>query len=212
MPKKKKISEKDAAKKEEILKELAESLKSKKAAEIEELDEKSGEESELEEDIDSGFRDLEFQQFMSPVEKGRKPVLERIAESQPRPLFVGTIPQGVTAEPSGNGTNGDDFKYMPGTNNREEPKYLESDSHISIETRRIDTFSAGRQTEPFSNLNQQAFFEGASEIKQRGFESQRVERFERAERFDTERAGRQNTFEREEVKYEKYKPKLPKSY
>ena len=225
--KKGKVSKKNLGEKENILNEIAASLKSVKDDKSEqkgtrlgdaELNEKTrlGDaelekdlpESGLEEDVELNLGELEFHQFMQPSEDVKAPVLERIAGSAPRPIFVGGIPQGPA---SNAGTEEkDDFKYLPGGNASDEPKYLGSDSRISAEPRQISMVDTGRRHEIIPEVNQQAFFERASEI--RNFESQSVERFERAERFDTARAGRKEPFEREEVKYEKYKPKLPKSY
>ena len=42
-------------------------------------------------------------------------------------------------------------------------------------------------------------------------ESANQERFERPKRFDVKKAGRENPLERSEAKYEKYRPKLPRS-
>ena len=202
--KKSKDTKKNDVEKENILNEIAASLKF-----VEDDGSDKLEESGLEEDVELNLQDIGFNQFMQPSENVRSPVLERIAGSQPGPIFVGTIPQG----PSSNnlGAEGkDDFKYLPGGNNSDEPKYLGSDSTISAETRPLNILDAGRRHDILPEVNQQAFFERASE--QRGFESASVERFERAERFDTARAGRKDPFEREDVKYEKYKPKLPKSW
>ena len=204
--KKSKDSEKDKIEKESILSEIGASLRS--IQDEANLSDPELEESGLEEDVELNLQDMGFHQFMQPSENARAPVLERIAGSQPRPIFVGGIPQG----PSTNLTTEekDDFKYLPGGNNSDEPKYLGSDSHISAESRHINIIDAGRRHDFMPEINQQAFFERASETK--NFQSQNVERFERAERFDTERAERKDPLEREDVKYEKYKPKLPKSW
>mgnify|MGYP001571125362 FL=1 len=209
MPKKK---SKNKSEKEKILDEIAVSLISVQNEESErdnmDLSNDKSEESGLEEDVELNLLDMGFHQFMQPSENVRAPILERIAGEQPKPIFVGGIPQGpatnlITEEK-------DDFKYFSGGNNTNEPKYLGSDSHISAETRPINILDAGRRHNIMPEVNQQAFFERASETK--NFQSENVERFERTERFDTERAGRKDPFEKDNVKYEKYRPKLPKSW
>ncbi|MFH1311063.1 MAG: hypothetical protein ABIH65_01520 [Nanoarchaeota archaeon] len=204
--KKSKVSNKNKTKKENILDEIAVSLQSIKDDKSEE--ETNLPESGLEEDVELNLKELEFQQFMQPSENVKAPVLERIAGSSPRTIFVGTGSQSsqTFAEEE---ENNDKFKYIPGQA-KDEPKYLGSDSTISAEPRQLNIIEAGRKNEIIPDINQEAFFQGASEIK--NFQSQNVERFERVDRFDAERARRRDSSEKEEAKYEKYKPKMPKSY
>jgi len=217
MPKKKsKTQKKNISKKNKILEEIADKLKEIKDKELsdeEEFEKEKIEESEksgLEEDIELNLRDLEFHQFIQPSEETSTPVLERIAGSQPRPIFVGGIPQTSQTIP-GEEKESDEFKYVSGRGGDNEPKYIEQDSRISREPERVDFARAGREpTEIFPKINQQAFFEQATEEK--NLPSSNVERTWRAERFDIERAGRENPLQRQETKYEKYKPKTPKSY
>jgi hypothetical protein len=202
MPKKKSKTEED-----EILKEIADKLKGIKDEES--LDGES-EKSELEENLD--LNTLEFDQFIQPMhlEDIGAPVLERIAGSQPGPIFVGGIPQTpVTA--TGEEEKSDEFKYVPGQEGNGEPKYIESDSRISREPERVDFARLGREpTEMIPAANQEAFFRRAEASSQ--IESPTFERTGRVEQIDTGRAGREDPFRKEEIKYEKYKPKTPKSY
>jgi len=71
--------------------------------------------SKLEEDLELNLGDLEFSQFMQPSEPlvDKAPVLERIAGSQPGPVFVGGIPQTPFTVP-GEEEKTDEFKYVPG--------------------------------------------------------------------------------------------------
>jgi hypothetical protein len=201
MPKKKSKTEED-----DILKEIADKLKEIKDEES--LDEEP-EKSEPEEDIDMGA--LDFNQFIQPMqlEDIGAPVLERIAGAQPRPIFVGGIPQ--TPVPAADEEKeSDEFKYVPGQETTDEPKYIESDSRISREPTPIDLRRAGREpTKMVPAANQEAFFRRSEPGSQ--IESPTIERVQRAERIDTGRAGREDIFKRE-TKYEKYKPKTPKSY
>ena len=169
------------------------------------------EESGSEEDLELNFRDLEFSQFMQPFEpsEGRAPVLERIAGSQPRPIFVGGIPQ-TPVDVSGEEEKIDEFKYVPGGTGNDEPKYIASDSRISAEPTPIDLMKVGRrQTELIPQVDQETFFMH-SETQQT--ELPTLERAGRAKRIDIEKAGRRDVFEETDAKYKKYKPKLPKSY
>lgn len=201
MPKKGKKAEKT----EEPELELAEALK----------EHEKTEESELEEDVDDvnlNLQALEFHQLMQLQEgtEAGAPVLERIAGSQPRPIFVGGIPQGPATANTGEESR-DEFKYMPGAETGNEPKYLGPPEAVRGTAERVRFEDIGRRQEFFPQINQESFVEGASEIRGMGFQQQATERFERAERFDVERAGRRDVFERPEAKYEKYKPKLPRS-
>jgi len=209
MPKKKAKSEKKDTEKDNILEEIAAKLKEiqdKKLFDEGENDEESG----LEEDID--LNTLGFDQFIQPMhlEDIRAPVLERIAGSQARPIFVGGISQTPQTIP-GEEKKSDEFKYVPGQEGNDEPKYIESDSRISREPTHIDLRKAGREpTEIVPQADQEAFFRRSEPGSQ--IESPTPERAERVERIDTESVGREDPFKKEEIKYEKYKPKTPKSY
>lgn len=203
MPKKKsKTEEKDISEQDKILEEVAAKLKS-----IE--DEKHEKDEEQEEDQELNLGDLEFSQFMPSSESSeeRAPVLERIAGSQPGPIFVGGMSQTPVNIP-GEEEKTDEFKYVPGREENNEPKYIASDSRISAEITPVDLMRVGRgQTEPIPK-NQEAFFmhsELGSQIKSPTFE-----REWKAERIDIERAGRRDSFEEDDAKYKNYKPKLPK--
>ena len=172
-------------------------------SEDEETETEEVEESGLEEDLNLNLRDLEFHQFMdsSEISGEGAPVLERMALQAERPVFVGGIPQ--TTSGTSRDSDGNDFKYLDSSSGGDEAKYIESDSRISSEPIYLDTAQAGRR-QTSSEVNQRALIEGASE--QRNTSSETVERFERPDRIDVERAGRKNPFEREDTKYEKYKP------
>jgi hypothetical protein len=148
---------------------------------------------------------------MQPFEpsEGRAPVLERIAGSQPRPIFVGGMPQ-THVNISGEEEKTDEFKYVPGQGGNDEPKYIASDSRISAEPTPIDLMKVGRrQTELIPQVDPE-IFSMHSEPQQTV--SPTFERAGRVERIDIEKAGRRDVFEENDAKYEKYKPKLPKSY
>jgi hypothetical protein len=191
--------------KDKILKEISEKLKEIQNEEAGEESEKSG----LEEDID--LNTLSFSQFVPSLhlpEDAKIPVLERVASEQPRPVFVGTLPQ-ASAEASGENSGKDDFKYVPPHENNE-PKYTGSYAKISREPSPIDLMEVGRRTEIIPQADQEAFFmhsESSSQI-----EPPSSERMWAAERSDFERAGRENPVEAEKEKYKTYKPRLPKSY
>ena len=215
MPRKKKIADKDANEKnnarEKALDELAVRLKLNKENKDLEEAEQDNEESELEEDIDDlnlnlnlNLQGLEFHQFMHLAQDSTEtgaPVLERIAGSQPRPIFVGGIPRETTV--SGGADSKDEFKYVPGTAENGEIRYF-AEPGIGNAPERLDLTRVGRTGSFREEISQERFFT-QSEPK---IESQSMERFERPERFDIEQAGRRNPSEREE---RKYRPKLPKS-
>ncbi len=198
MPKKETDTEEASDKKEEILNELAEKLKEESPDE-----EKSG----LEEDV--GLDSMEFQQFMQPSKKIPTPVLERIAGSQPKPIFVGGIAQTPQTIP-GETKESDDFKYVPAQGENNEPKYVESEARISRKPERVDFTRVGREpARIIPKVDQGEFFRRSESFSQPELTS---EKRWAAERIDAEKAGREDPFRREEIKYEKYKPKLPKGY
>jgi hypothetical protein len=173
---------------------------------------KEDEESELEEDLELNLENLEFNQFMQSSEPSgdRAPVLERIAGSQPRPVFVGGIPQTPFTVP-GEEEKTDEFKYVPGRTGNDEPKYIAPDSRISTELTPVDLMKVGRrQTGMIPQVDQETFFMHSEPHSQ--IESSTPERGWKAERIDTEKAGRKDVFEENDAKYKNYKPKLPKSY
>ncbi len=206
MPKKKPETEKTFDKKDKILEEIADKLKE---IEDEELsDKENSEKSGLEEDVN--LNTLQFQQFIQSSEETPIPVLERIASAQPRPVFVGTLPQaqaGVTEENSGK----ENSEYVPGLEGNNEQKYTESYARISREPVPVDLIKAGRRpAEIIPQVDQEAFFRRSEPLLQ--IESSIPEQTWGAERIDTKKAGRKDLFEAEQEKYKTYKPKLQKSY
>jgi len=209
MPKKKSTeAEEDISKKDKILEEVAAKLKSIEDKDVlseEDKADQDEEDEEQEEDTELNLGDLEFSQFMQSSEPlmDKAPVLERIAGSQPRPIFVGGIPQ-TPIGISGEEEKTDEFKYVPGGTGNDEPKYIASDSRISAEPTPIDLMKVGRkQTGMIPQVDQETFFM-RSEPQQT--ELSTPERTWKAERIDIEKAGRRDIFEKEDVKY---KPKLP---
>ena len=182
----KKTQRKKATSEEEIDKEIAESLKSSK--EKIELDE-----SELEEELTKGSDDdlekVEFHESMRDLSSETKaPVLERIAGSAPKPIFVGTIPQGAQAGASSkNGGEDNGIKYVASNERKDEPKYVGS-TEIYREPERVDFEKIGRERQGIpSNIRQEAFFKSSTEAMA---ESSQIERTRRIDRFEVENAGR----------------------
>jgi len=203
MPKKKAKKEKKNKEKKEILNELAEKLKETK-------DEELSNEAGNKEDINSDS--LDFNQFIQPVELENKgtPVLERIAGFQPGPVFVNQIPGAPQVIPGEEKKKSEETTYVPRQEENNEPKYAEPSSKLFREPERVDFAQVGKeQTEIVSQANQETFFMHSEQGSQR--EATESERW-KAEQISIERAGRKDPFKREETKYEKYKPKLPKGY
>ena len=179
----KKTQRKKAISEEEIDKEIAESLKF--SAKKIKLDE-----SELEEELtkDEG-EEFEFHesQKASGIET-KAPVLERIAGSAPRPIFVGTIPQGTQAGASSkNGEEDNGIKYVASNERKDEPKYVGS-TEIYREPERVDFEKIGRERQGIpSNIRQEAFFKSSTEAMA---ESSQIERTRRIDRFEAENAGK----------------------
>ena len=191
-----------------IDKEIAAQLKKSLVKPQEKLGSEKLKESMLEEESESNSNDLEFHQFMrqSAPQEERAPVLERIAGSAPRPIFVGGIPQGTQA--NSKEESSDEFKYVSSGSETNEPKYVESSTQIYKEPERLRFEEAGRKrTGPWSETGREALFTQSAEAR---VESPTQERIQRVDRFDFENVGRRNPLEREEQKYEKYKPRTSK--
>ncbi len=157
----------------------------------------------------NSLKEMEFSQFMQSSEPLMDvvPVLERIAGSQPGPIFVGGIPQ-TPVGVSGEEEKTDEFNYVPGGTGNDESKYIASDSRISAKPIPIDLMKVGRrQTELIPQVDPETF-SMHSEPQQTA--SPTFERAGRVERIDTERAGRRDAFEENDAKFKNYKPKLPK--
>lgn len=189
-PKEKKVKKKTD---KSVLKELADSLKSPKQDEEKTVEDEGNE---------LNLRDFEFHDFIKDSDDVSAPVLEKIAGSGPRPIFVGGIPQSPL-QISGEENKSDSFKYVAGQNSGDEPKYIDSDSHIRTEIERVDFSRIGRE-EFRPEIKQENMFMHSQEAN---LESQFQEKVWAAERFDIEREKRRNHSERED----KYKPDLPKS-
>ena len=164
------------------------------------------EKTESEEEMEENLNALEFHQFMRQSEprEEKAPVLERIAASAPRPIFVGGMPQG-TQDSEDQGEN--KINYVSSGSERNEPKYVESNqTQIYREPEHVNLSEMGRHRESPADINQGALFvrpevRAEPRVEERPWEPQRV---------DFERTGRENPFEREKIKYEKYRPKIPK--
>ena len=166
------------------------------------------EDEEHEEDTELNLGDLEFSQFMQSSEpsEDRAPVLERIAGSQPGPIFVGGIPQTPFTVP-GEEEKTDEFKYVPGRAGNDEPKYIASDSRISTEPTPVDLMKVGRkQTELIPQVDPETF---SMHSEPQQTVSPTFERAGRVERIDVEKVGRRDVFEENDAKFKNYKPKLP---
>jgi hypothetical protein len=143
------------------------------------------------------------------------PVLERMALRETGPVFVGTMPQGVSSQGKKENGEGDGVRYLPAQDQNEGPKYIESDSRITTQPARINTVSLGREnplrqnSQNFQRANQQEFFERFSEG--RSFGSPSVEKTWQTERFDVSQAGREDPLKVEKKEYEQYRPDLPSS-
>lgn len=129
------------------------------------------------------------------------------------PEIVTTGPIRRTPEFAG-GRDGDDpFKYtISSSASSDEPKYMHAE-HVSGQMERQNIMEAGRDKNIFmpSIPNQEALFQGASEISQRGFASSNVEKYATPERFDPSQAGRKGHFEEQKEMHKKYDPKLPRN-
>ena len=159
------------------------------------------------------FNDFENSVSTQGISGAKAPVLERIAGQQQRPVFVSRFAQSQQTQANSRENNSNnEMKYIPNGTSASEPKYISYEANrISSEMSRIDMSQVGRQkTEYASNINQDALFQGSSQLRQMNFESPMQERVSMPERFDSEKAGRKSPFEEQQEKYKTYKPKLPK--
>lgn len=160
------------------------------------------EESGLEEEVlEEEFIDQpRLQSFLS----SKAPVLEKVAESAPiRTRFWTTQTKNPESD-KGNGlSNGNSSTYLSSNENKDEPKYISSNSHIRVNPEFIEATQLGRtKFEPKRDFSSEA-----SEMQQRGFSSSNVEKYSfTPERFDSSQDGRGDPLKREDKKYH---PKLP---
>lgn len=187
----------------------------------EEKEEKTNEESELEENLkeadiveivksieekqpDKKIRDNEFQDFIKPVlsDTDSSPVLEQVAEGTSM-APIGNLRQNQTSDTTSG--SDDPFKYESSivSQQKEEQKYIASSSKVVAEEQRVDFQNIGRIPNP---VDRQDLFMHSPEASQTNPSLQ--EKYEVAQRLDTEKVGRKDFLKRED---KKYNPNLPKS-
>lgn len=197
--KKEKTKKKTSPKRDEILKELAEKLKSEKT---------ENEESELEEEAETFSPD--FSDFVPRAEmfEGASPVLEEIANAEDvvGPKFVQVGLAGPSGAVSGGASNGEPTYIPSGGGN--EPTYVASTEQIYKAPEAIDMAEIGRG--PAAVVpTQEVFFQSAAPQ----IESQNQERINvQAERVDMQNIGRQNPIEAAKEEYKKYDVRKESSY
>lgn len=170
--------------------------------EKEEEELESSAEAEKREISNIDLKNLEFQQFMQVSDEGGAPVLERIeGMQQQQPVFFGGIPQTSPTSFERKDDEDDSFKYISSSGGAEDIKYMESGSRISNSPERVDFGNVGRESGAFTNLREAGFTPSETNVS-----SQTVERTFRTERFDVEKAGRENPVKIDESKYKIYKP------
>ena len=200
------------AEKEKILKKIAIELKSAKKKKFEKSEkiEEEPKEFPAEENSDENLDNFEFSSFNQQSQNSeiKTPVLERIALSSPKPIFVGKIPQ-TSSEMFGEEKDKGNSNYLTSAEKRNEPVYEAAPEKANAMAERIDFSTIGRELP-------RAISEEQGNIPFKNFEPRiepaTTERAWTAERIDVEKTGRKNPFEREEEKYKTYKPKIPKGY
>jgi hypothetical protein len=202
MAKHKKINKK----KEKDLEQLAAMLKSS-AKKHDEEDSEAGKELDKSLTLTNlDLKDMEFHQQIEIEEDSSVPVLEKIVGAQPKPIFIrGFSRQENSSNDNSNDNNSkDEFKYVPGSENGEDPKYIPTSEFQGNPIERIEAENLGRRQSFIQDINPERF----SGMYDKTFQSSNIEGSpERLRRFDTENTGRKNPFEKED---RRYKPKLPK--
>lgn len=173
-----------------------------------ENDEGSDESSRLEKSLDLRNENFNFNQISWPSLEtdDSAPVLEKIAGEQAGPVFVGTISQSPTPGTSSETNGKDEMKYLPDFNTGDEPKYVSNHEKINTRPERVDFSRVGKE-----QINPTGTFQEAPSAKSYtpNVESPTPEKAFRPERFDMEKAGRENPLEKKESEFKKYKPNLP---
>lgn len=212
MPKKEKKKEKKNVKKKRILKELANKLKENDENPFDEKKEQGEKIGKKDFEEKSDLNSLGFDSFSQSLQKEERkaPVLERIAEFQPRPIFAGEFSETPQKTPDEEKKKSEETRYVPKQEEKDELKYSGPSSEFLRGPERVDFLKVGRgQVREIPQIEQKAFFRSSEPLSQReGKESKRWE----AEKINVEKAGRKDPFKREEIKYEKYQPKSSKSY
>lgn len=148
----------------------------------------------------------EFKEYLEIEDS--TPALERLALSQPGPIFVGGIPQRNSSGTTGNSSS-EQFKYTAGNPaNPNESKYLSSPEHITTNVERTDFNKIGRDFNQQHFVNQDTMFFHSAETQ---VDSPTQERRWEIEMQDFEKERRKSFSEQQEEKYKKYNPDLPKS-
>jgi hypothetical protein len=169
-------------------------------------DEEEKKESELEEELeDESIPDvIDTEQLSRFISGSGPPVLRKVAEAPQQAI---RLERGVADAPTtGTENNGDDSAYLP-KQAADEPKYIESDSHITHRTEWVDETQMGRRGEWERNRDQGSFFMQSESLMRNNNNSTNIEKYTAIERSDIDNLGRRDPFKREE---KKYNPKLPK--
>ncbi len=173
-------------------------------------DESAEDVSELEKNLDFSRGNLDFNQISWPSleTENSAPVLEKIAGEQVGPVFVGMIPQRLSLGASSENNEKDEIKYIPDFNTGDEPKYVSNPEKVNTRPDRVDFLRVGREqinpARPTQEVQQVDYYNSNKESSKH-----EREKVWKPEKFDIEKAGRENPMEREEANFKKYKPKLP---
>ena len=183
-----------------------EEISEEELEETEKDDSEEGLEEELEDIEIPEIQNLEFSSFIQPIIEESAPVLERLAGPQGTGFSLSGW-EALSSPVSSEGTieEDDPFKYSVGGGEEGEVKYVSSEQ-AGATPDKLDIGKIGREQSIIPEVNQGAFFTQSSEA--RVGEPPSVEKYEPAQRMDTEKAGRRDPFESEDKKYEF---KIPKS-
>lgn len=193
MPRQKKKEERTKTKEEELDLLFRNLLKSKAE------EEDRGEKSELEEeaetpDMNIDLENLEFHQFVNPSNQESKPVLERMALSAPRPVFIDENARDTKTREERN-----EVRYEEGAVAENTPSYG------NLEDQRYETNAEPPVLQPSQFLERGQRIEFQDPLAERRMPrwDSEPEKFE-AEAFHEER---RLPFQTQEKKYKEFKPK-----
>ncbi len=186
--------------------ELEEALEDEKS---EDANEDAEPETELNiEEIDD-IKNLDFSRFTQRMQTldMKAPVLEEITEEQEGPRFIRT--GGTTPVGSQSGEDSDEFTYIPSNtqNEENETRYVPSEQ-ISASPQRINPMKERINVTGFNAPSPETFFTQSREASfGGGWTAEKIRT--QPERVDPRKAGREDPFQQEERKYEKYEPDRP---
>lgn len=162
-------------------------------------EEKSREESGLEEEIIESEEIIDSKQFQRFLTSSGSPILESVGGSQAQRVRFWQ-PAGLGGESDSDLNGGEDpFKYSAASATQQEIKYIQSSATMRLNPEQVDFREIGRKE---FQPSQEVFHTGFSEMRQMNMATSNVEKYVNVNHVDAHKVGRDDQSKKEDRKYE----------